>query len=383
MGIILNSLHIIILSLAIFTITIVPINTSGFSLSEEIDYSMPFEFGSYSDLPSGYSNLDKVTYSTKELNNLDFSQKAQPDMTVETQSDYIQDNKHPDQKINEKLGVSSPLVNSAGPHLSEKADDYSTSTQMRPDNKESESEKSSLNPRTNDDKIAIINFDDNWKSQYQYAKPILDKFQFKATFYVVCDYLDKKNRIGWDQLQNLYTEGHEIGSHSMSHANLDDIMTDVAYNEIIQSKNCLEDRHIKVSSFSYPFNSGDDNSEILDLISSNYEFARTAGGDPSDNINSENDESLKRYTIVGWSHDAERKELFYSDSEMLQKFKEYVNGYSKEDDKGGHIPIIIYHKIGGDGDPYSTSSDLFESEMSYLYENGFKVITMEQVFGKS
>jgi peptidoglycan/xylan/chitin deacetylase (PgdA/CDA1 family) len=357
-----------------------PNNTSGFSLSEEIDYSMPFEFGLYSDLPRGYPDLDKVTNSTKELNNLDFSQKA--DMTVETQSGYIQDNTHPDQKINEKLGMSRPLVNSASPHLSEKTNGYSASTQMRPDNKESESDKSSLNPRTNDDKIAIINFDDNWKSQYQYAKPILDKFQFKATFYVVCDYLDKKNRLSWDQLQSLYREGHEIGSHTMSHANLDHIMTDAAYNEIIQSKNCLEDRDIKVSSFSYPFNSGDDKSEILDLISRNYEFARTAGGDPSDKINSENDESLKQYTIVGWSHDAERKEHLYSDLEMLQKFKEYVNGYSKDDDKGGHIPIIIYHKIGGDGDPYSTSSDLFESEMSYLYENGFNVITMEQVFGK-
>jgi hypothetical protein len=27
--------------------------------------------------------------------------------------------------------------------------------------------------------------------------------------------------------------------------------------------------------------------------------------------------------------------------------------------------------------------DLFESEMNYLHENGFNVVTMEQVFGKN
>ena len=381
MGIILISLHIIIISLTTFAITIVINDTSGFSLPEEMDYSVPFNFGSFSDLTMDYSNLNEVTNSTKELYDLNLSENERTDMTVETQSDHLQNNEHLDQKTNEKLGVSSPLINSTSSHLSEKTSD-SADRQMKLDGIKTELEELSLNPNMKDNKIAIINFDDNWKSQYQYAKPILDKFKFKATFYVVCDYLDKKNRISWNELQNLYTEGHEIGSHSMSHANLDNIMTDVAHNEIIQSKKCIEDRGIKVNSFSYPFNSGDDNSEILDLVSSNYEFARTAGGDPGDKISSENDQNLERYTIVGWSHDAEKKEYFYSESEMLLKFKEYVTEYNTRDGKNSHMPIIIYHKIGDIEDTHSTSVDLFESEMNYLHENGFKVITMDQVFGK-
>lgn len=61
----------------------------------------------------------------------------------------------------------------------------------------------------------------------------------------------------------------------------------------------------------------------------------------------------------------------------------YKNSKEK-DDRSNHIPIIIYHKIGDmQDDAYSTSNDLFESEMSYLYENGFKVITMDKVFGTS
>ncbi|MGH9974198.1 MAG: polysaccharide deacetylase family protein, partial [Nitrososphaeraceae archaeon] len=38
------------------------------------------------------------------------------------------------------------------------------------------------------DKVVILNFDDGRKSQFTHAKPILDKYGFKATFYVVCNY---------------------------------------------------------------------------------------------------------------------------------------------------------------------------------------------------
>jgi len=34
----------------------------------------------------------------------------------------------------------------------------------------------------------MIGFDDGWKGQITYAKPILDKFGFKASFFVVCNY---------------------------------------------------------------------------------------------------------------------------------------------------------------------------------------------------
>lgn len=370
------------MSLTIFSITTATKDTLGFSLPEEMDYSVPFDFGSFSDLNMDYSNFNTIANSTKELNGFDYSENQRVETTLESQTDHDQSNDSTDQMTNEKLGISSPLIDLANPYQSDKTD-YSASPQMKLGDFEAEPEKLSRNIDTNDDKIAIINFDDNWKSQYQYAKPILDKFHFKATFYVVCDYIDKKNRISWNELQSLYAEGYEIGSHSMSHANLDNIMSDTADYEIIQSKKCIEDKGIKVHSFSYPFNSGDDNSEILGLVSSNYEFARTAGGDQSVKVKYENIYAPGQYAIVGWSQDAERKEHIYSDSEMLQRFEEYIDENSKKDGKSSHIPIIIYHKIGDTTDAYSTSVDLFESEMNYLHENGFKVTTMEQVFGKN
>ena len=119
--------------------------------------------------------------------------------------------------------------------------------------KSNENMKKSSKIESSDGKMAVINFDDNWKSQYENAKAILDEYQFKSTFYIVCDYIDGKNRLTLQQLQTLQEEGNEIGSHSMNHANLDQIARDSKYNEIVESKKCLEDRGFNINSFSYPF----------------------------------------------------------------------------------------------------------------------------------
>jgi len=39
-------------------------------------------------------------------------------------------------------------------------------------------------------KVIMLGFDDGWKSQITYAKPILDKYGFKASFFIVCNYLN-------------------------------------------------------------------------------------------------------------------------------------------------------------------------------------------------
>jgi hypothetical protein len=63
---------------------------------------------------------------------------------------------------------------------------------------------------------------------------------------------------------------------------------------------------------------------------------------------------------------------------MLERFIKVVNSQSKYNihNEFNAVPILIWHKIDNTLEEYSTSISLFESEMRYLYENGFTVLTM-------
>ena len=57
-----------------------------------------------------------------------------------------------------------------------------------------------------DKKFVILTFDDGYKSQYTDAKPILDKYGYKGTFYLVCNYAQKidVDRMNWNEVKELY-----------------------------------------------------------------------------------------------------------------------------------------------------------------------------------
>jgi peptidoglycan/xylan/chitin deacetylase (PgdA/CDA1 family) len=248
----------------------------------------------------------------------------------------------------------------------------------------------------NDNKVVILNFDDNRKSQFTQAKPILDKYGFKATFYVVCKYLDnKKGYMNWTDLETLHKEGHDIGSHTMNHANLSDSSIKSLEYQIGRSKDCLEEHGINATSFAYPFDSASDNKTVINIVAKYYDIAR-AGNDALAFLRCDNPKVrptqtdcrtytdkddltyANRYTVRAWSQDATRNENSYGDTVMLDKFIKIVNSQTKYNNDGTirAIPIIVYHRVGDSGDKYNTSLKLFEAQMKYLYENDFKVLTM-------
>ena len=67
-------------------------------------------------------------------------------------------------------------------------------------------------------KVVILTFGNAPKSQYTEAKPILDKYGFKASFFVVCNWIsdsDKDNsHMTWQDIQTLHNDGHDIGAKS-------------------------------------------------------------------------------------------------------------------------------------------------------------------------
>ena len=65
-------------------------------------------------------------------------------------------------------------------------------------------------------KVVILNFYDDDIGQFTNGKPILDKYGFKGTFFIVCKWAgsDNNTRMTWQDITQLYREGHDIESHS-------------------------------------------------------------------------------------------------------------------------------------------------------------------------
>jgi len=135
-------------------------------------------------------------------------------------------------------------------------------------------------------KIAIT-FDDGLQSFYDNAYPLLEEKNIKSTIFPVAGLIGKTG--GWDvmghtshmsaaMLKEIAMKGHEIGSHSLTHANLVWLGDDELMKELRDSKAILEDIIGKpVVSLSFPF--GCWNKRVWDAAkSAGYEYAAAYRG---------------------------------------------------------------------------------------------------------
>ncbi len=66
---------------------------------------------------------------------------------------------------------------------------------------------------------------------------------------------------------------------------------------------------------------------------------------------------------------------------MYDQFIEIVESQTKYNTENsiGAIPILIYHMVDYSQDDYSINPNLFEKEMKYLFENGYKIFQMKDI----
>ena len=109
-----------------------------------------------------------------------------------------------------------------------------------------------LSGTTIPDKAIVLTFDDGWYTQYKYAVPILEKYKFTATFFIISNYLQKPYMSATD-IQTLNKAGFEIASHSAHHPMLTKLTGTKAHDEIFNSKKKLEEviGHT-IATFAYP-----------------------------------------------------------------------------------------------------------------------------------
>jgi peptidoglycan/xylan/chitin deacetylase (PgdA/CDA1 family) len=135
------------------------------------------------------------------------------------------------------------------------------------------------------ERSVILTFDDGYECLYEYALPVLARYGFPATIFLVAGHCGRMNDwagqpanipklpiLSWDQAVEMSRQGLEFGSHSMLHSRLDQIDSEKITYEIRESKRLIEDKLKRpVMSFAYPY--GRFNDRVYSLVQDEYSFA--------------------------------------------------------------------------------------------------------------
>ncbi len=142
-----------------------------------------------------------------------------------------------------------------------------------------------------ENKEVFLTFDDGYESVYTHAFPILERFGFSATIFLISGWVGKKNlwdanwgrqfkHLSWLQIEELKSFGFNFGSHTVNHPDLTKLNQKEVEYELINSKNLIEDKlGERVLFLSYPF--GRYNQKVKRIAQkTGYRYAFTICPDP-------------------------------------------------------------------------------------------------------
>ena len=105
------------------------------------------------------------------------------------------------------------------------------------------------------DKSFVITFDDGYKSTFTEAFPVLERYGYTCTVFLVGGYCGKLNDwpgqpstiprlplLTWSQVKEMHSYGIRLGAHTMTHPDLTRVAVEQAEKEIVQSKVVIEER---------------------------------------------------------------------------------------------------------------------------------------------
>jgi len=214
------------------------------------------------------------------------------------------------------------------------------------------------------DKIVVLTFDDASQSHYSFVAPLLKKYGFGATFYI-CEYPpdfnDTVKYMSWYDIKQLSDMGFEIGNLTWHHARIDHLSNDSLKSEMLYiERKCDTLKIPKPTSMAYPgFITDATKIPVISLLG--YNTARVGGNRA---YNPVYDGS---YYIPSFTLDA------HNEQEIIDAFANAKNG---------HVVVLTVHGVPDLAhEAFSTSPDVFESCMKYLYDNHYIVVSMRALTG--
>ncbi len=214
--------------------------------------------------------------------------------------------------------------------------------------------------------VITLSFDDGWEDNVDTALPILKNYGFKATYFFATTFLENSpatgpiNVSGPEAVKYIAGQGHEIGSHSVTHPDLTTLnATDLNY-ELTHSKEYLESivGAGNVRNFATPF--GAYNDTVINAIAKLYRSHRST------------DEGYN-YPTNTYAYNIRVQNMLSNTS--LTQYQGWVNQAVKD----RAWLVLVYHRVAaGSLEAYDTPLSEFTKQMDVLKNSGSSIMTMNQ-----
>jgi peptidoglycan/xylan/chitin deacetylase (PgdA/CDA1 family) len=127
----------------------------------------------------------------------------------------------------------------------------------------------------------VITFDDGYRSVYEEAFPVLQRYGMSATVFLTVGKADAANSreslpslegrsmLSWRSIREMHNYGIMFGAHTMTHPDLTHLPMDEVKQEILASKEIIENAlGTSVSTFAYPY--GRYNDLVREIVKQNF-----------------------------------------------------------------------------------------------------------------
>jgi peptidoglycan/xylan/chitin deacetylase (PgdA/CDA1 family) len=123
-------------------------------------------------------------------------------------------------------------------------------------------------PWLNGKKAALsLTFDDAINGQFTVAVPMLNKYGFRSTFFIISNLVQPQLK-SWQPVTDAADSGHEIANHTLAHPHLHSLGADsIAYQFTACNQNIAEHIPLQTSfTLAYPYGDGGNNTDSEQVV---------------------------------------------------------------------------------------------------------------------
>lgn len=195
--------------------------------------------------------------------------------------------------------------------------------------------------------------EDNWESHFD----LFDKYDAKVTFFI-------NAACPTEFCEAARTRGHEIGYHTIGHANLTEMTEEEVYKQAIAPIEVFREGGFELTSFAYPY--GAYNEELNDLLLQHYNVVRGAY---------RYDPHIKHDLRKGFVESMSLDNINYESQEQFEEqLTELLTAMSESK---GTVASFYSHTI--DGGNWCVSEDKLEFLLKKAKELGLKFYTFQEL----